>query len=303
MTPNTGDIKMDNLDKIIKYLSGDMNAGQADKFETELTQDPSLKRTFEEVRKIWDTILRGLRLEEISENPSPDEIIAEVQAAIDVAEQDRTSDEKVEEFRSLLDGIKTEQGSNYDVPESEGDPEPPKVAVKRGKRRRPLTVYLALISTAAAVGLLLFIPLRSTESMTSEWFDDGVESLLATYDATTRSKEEIVVSYYRNGFYDKALKMLDENAYLVEEHAVLQIVQAMANLKLGDTLMCEKLLLKIEPVDNDTVFYQANWFLGLLYTETEQYDRAKDVLETLINHNGPHRKRAGKLIHRLESDR
>jgi tetratricopeptide (TPR) repeat protein len=115
----------------------------------------------------------------------------------------------------------------------------------------------------------------------------------------TRSQNSKALILFREQRYAAARASFESQSNPVELISVSGLFYAVSCHETGDTGLAIELLNKISDADNSSLSYHSNWYLALIYIDTEQWKEALDSLHRIANVEGQHRKKAKKLIRKL----
>ena len=278
---------MNITEKIIQYLSGEMDQEEARQFEQLLSSDPEMEEEFRSVSRIWEITRKNLLLEDLPEEKIRDQLIAEVIAQQDI-EYYGTEDENDQEKNFRLALQKAEQ--MYDQEQ----------ARKSGRKRRPN--YTAMLLAAASIALLVVItwPQTSLQEKAIDLQRSSETELSSQHGFKTRSNEAKGLQFFRDGDYSAAkayFKLSEENT---KKDPAAQLFYALACWKTGEQDSAVSLLSDLMLSDSSTVSYQAKWYLSLLWIEKEQTGQAIPLLIELSRTEGSYRKESTKLLRKIE---
>lgn len=274
---------MNNIERIIKYLSNEMDAEEQRLFKERLSSDSGFKEEFRSIRRIWDITKEKLTLKGLSEVDKREELIAAVIAAHDISfyGTERKSDRE-KSFQAQLEEIMNQRPTNKGV----------------HRRANYRIYYKAGLLVAAAITLLLLIlrPSSDLQEVALSYYDPSNDPLLELYTQQTRSQNMKALHFFREGKYETARYYFEENQPPAEQNDVTALFYAISCYETGEADMAVELLHRLLEAGEDAIAYHAKWYLALIYISQDQQIKALPHLNELSEMEGIFSQKAGKLI-------
>ncbi|MDF1570024.1 MAG: hypothetical protein P1P82_00185 [Bacteroidales bacterium] len=296
---------MNNTDKIITYLSGEMKQGEADQFDLLRSSDPELENAFQSIKKIWEITRENLMLEDLPEEKIRDQLIAEVMAHHDIERyRNLAPTKKTKAFRSALE--KAEAAMH--------DP-------KKNQDSRSWWFHLPTILLAAASLVLLFLVLRPSADLRElaiAYYDPAGSELASRHAFKTRSNEAMALQFFRDRNYKAARYYFEIDMqtigndpmarlfYGISCHETGDPEKAIAVLKelatsaatgeAGSSGQTESFLQSDSSRQTHTAAYHAKWYLSLILVNEGKTEDAIPFLIDLSRTEGPFNKKSTRLL-------
>jgi hypothetical protein len=274
---------MNNIERIIKYLSNEMDAEEQRLFKEQLSSDSDFMEEYRSIYRIWEIAKEKLTLEELSELDEKEELIAAVIAAHDVSlyGSDRTS-EKEKAFQAQLEEIMKKRPSD------------------RGAHRKKniQLYYLSGLLAAAAITILILVfrPSTDLQETALSYYDPSNDPLLELYAQQTRSQNLKALHLFKEGNYESARYYFEENQPLIEQNDITSLFYAITCYETGEADMAEELLHHLLIAGEDSIAYHAKWYLALIYISQDQQEMALPYLHEISETEGIFRQKAEKII-------
>jgi|GEM_PF-2102189 len=308
---------MNNTDKIITYLSGEMEQGEADQFDLLRSSDPELENAFQSIKKIWEITRENLMLEDLPEEKIRDQLIAEVMAHHDIERyRNMATTKKAKAFRSALEKAETAMH----------DP-------TNRQNSRSWWFHTPTILLAAASLVLLFLVLRpSTElrELAVAYYDPAGSELASRHDFKTRSNEARALHFFRDRNYKAARYYFEIDLQTIANDPMARLFYGISCHETGDS---EKAIAVLEELatsaatsqagstrqtdstgqtgrtgqtdstgqagsnwQTDTAAYHAKWYLSLILVNEGKTEKAIPFLIDLSRTEGPFNKKSTRLL-------
>jgi hypothetical protein len=274
---------MNNIERIIKYLSNEMDAEEQRLFKEQLSSDSDFQEEYRSIQKIWEIAKEKLTLEELSELDEKEELIAAVIAAHDVSlyGSDRTS-EKEKAFQAQLEEIMKKPPSD------------------RGAHRKKNTqlYYLSGLLAAAAITILILVfrPSADLQETALSYYDPSNDPLLELYTQQTRSQNLKALHLFKEGNYESARYYFEENQPSTKQNDIASLFYAITCYETGEADISAELLNDLLIVGEDAIVYHAKWYLALIHISQDQEEMALPYLHEISETEGIFRQKAEKLI-------
>jgi hypothetical protein len=274
---------MNNIERIIKYLSNEMDAEEQHLFKEQLSSDSDFMEEYRSIRRIWDITKEKLTLKELSEVKTREELIAAVNAAHDISfyGTERTSD-KEKSFQAQLQEIMNQKHSD-----------------KSASRKKNVELYYKgglLIAAAIALLLLIFRPSSDLKDVALSYYDPSNDPLLELYTQQTRSQNRKALHFFKEGDYESARYYFEESYPTAEQSDVNALFYAITCYETGESEVAVELLNHLLIAGEDTIVYHAKWYLALIYIGQDQQEMALPYLHQISEKEGIFRNKAEKLI-------
>lgn len=274
---------MNNIERIIKYLSNEMDAEEQRLFKEQLSSDSGFMEEYGSIRRIWDITKEKLTLKELSEVDKREELIAAVTAAHDISLYgiDRTSD-KEKSFQAQLEEIMNHRPSEKGV-------------LSKTKYRTYYTVGLLVAATITLL-FLIFRPSSDLQDVALSYYDPSNDPLLEMYTQQTRSQNLKALHFFREGKYEAARYYFEENQPPPEQNDISTLFYAITLYETGEADKATEMMNHLLIVDEDSIAYHTKWYLALIYINQDQQEKALPYLHQLSEKEGFFRQKAEKLI-------
>jgi hypothetical protein len=288
---------MNNTDKIITYLSGEMEQSEADQFDLLRSTDPELENAFQAIRKIWEMTRENLMLEDLPEENIRDQLIAEVMAQHDIEQyRNSTPSKKTAAFRSALEKAE----ASMQEPENKKDSRPGRISL--------LTILLAAASLVLLV--LVLHPATDLRELAVSYYDPAGSELASQHAFKTRSNEAQALLFFRDGDYKAARYYFESDPDAIADDPMALLFYGISCHETGDTEKAVAILQKLaipgtsgqesSPGRTDTVSYHAKWFLSLILVNEGKTEEAIPYLVDLSRTEGPFNKKSTRLLRKTE---
>jgi hypothetical protein len=277
---------MNNTEEIIRYIVQDMEEKELDQFKLMLETDPLFRKKYEDVLEIWKLLQKELRIESIEEYPDRETYIAEIIAAIDVADYGgRPSSIKEEEFRNTLKSI-VDHGSETD---------------ENNKSKKNLsTRNYSLIFLAAAAILMFFIfPNRNLTDLTVSYYSPSKINYTSLEIEASRSDNILAIQLFREGRYEAARKAFEPWNDTIEVDPLEKFIYAITCYETGDLNICIEILKSLIDSNKSEIAYEAKWYTALIYLKEGKPEKAKVYLKQIESTKGAYQAKSKKLIRRI----
>lgn len=282
---------MNNIEKIITYLSGEMEREEVNRFDLLRATDPELENEFQSVRKIWEITRENLMLEDLPEEKIRDQLIAEVMAHHDILQyRNSTSSKKSKSFRAALEKAGKEIQQE-----------------KIQQHSRSKWFNIPTILLAAASLALLFLVLRpstSLEELALSYYDPAGEPLAAQHDFKTRSNEARALQFFRDRNYNAARYYFQIDTDAVAGDPMVRLFYGISCYETGDM---QKALSLLEPLavsdssgPTEPAAYHAKWYVSLILLKEGRAERAIPYLVDLSRSEGSFKKKSTRLLRKIE---
>ena len=274
---------MNNIERIIKYLSNEMDVEEKRLFKERLSSDSDFMEEYRSIRRIWDITKEKLTLKELSDIEQREELIAGVTAAHDISlyGTERRSD-KEKSFQAQLEEIMTQRPSDKSV-----------------HRKKYLRLYYKsglLIAAAITLLLLIFRPSSDLQEIALSYYDPSNDPLLELYTQQTRSQNLKALHFFREGKYEAARHYFIDNQPPADQNDVTALFYAITCYETGEADLATELLHHLLSTGENDIAYHAKWYLALIYIIQEQQLMALPYLHQISEMEGVFRQKAEKLI-------
>lgn len=273
---------MKHIDKIIKYLSGEMLPDESDRFKNDISKDSELRDEFESISSIWKEIQKHLQLKEGSGTENREELIAEILAEHDIEFYGTKAETKREEaFRNNLKKVMIEA-------------EKP---VKKKKLSPRIYSMVSLMAAALITALVIIMnPAPDLDELTEAYYQPGSDPVFEKVSSTSRSDAGSAMALFIQGKYELSSSIAFQEITKNPDLPEMKLLYALSQYETGDFSEAESYLLTLIEEGNSETVRAANWYLALIYLKTDNNSKARSKLEKLISVNNPYQKRAGKLL-------
>lgn len=276
---------MNNIDTIIKYLSGDLEPLSKMEFEKALETNPDLAEEYELVLKIWKTAKENLAIEELPDGENREEFIAEIIAAYDIEFYGATSlSKKEQDFKDEL--AKVMQVS-HPIIEKKNE--------SRGKVNYRLSVILL---AAAAVFILLVLPGPDINKLASDYYNPLDEVNVEQINFASRSEKSDALLLFQQGEFYPARVSFENNLDKLKPED--KLFYALCCNETGDQKKSLTLLNELSEAAEDTISYKANWYMSLFFIEQGDLKKAKESLSKILEADGIYHKKARRLLRKID---
>jgi hypothetical protein len=275
---------MNNIDTIIKYLSGDLDSKEKLKFEDLLKKDSEFTKEYHSILSIWRTIENQLKLDELENNSNREEHIAELVAEHDIAQ-----------FRNKKESLK-EQAFRREIRKLLEEKKSPILNLKWKSGRR-LRIGLLITSIAAAI-LLTLLPIKNATILASIYYKPIDDSYLENYAASTRSESLNGFYFFKEGDFDHAKKSFRDRDEAMDYYE--EIFYAIACFETGEKSKAVDTLTGLLQSKEPEVSYKASWYLAIFYIKMDEPDEALKILREMQDKKGEYQKKVIKLIRKLD---
>lgn len=278
---------MKNIEKIIKYLSGEMLPDESKKFMQEVTGDVDFRSEFESVSLIWKELKNQLTLKDGPESTDREAFITEVLAEHDLQFYKQEPESKKElEFRKKLERVMNE------IPESET------------KKRRFNPRILSMISMAAAAAIIAFVvilnPPPDLYELTGQYYQPSSDEVFESISSTSRSGVGSAMTFFKQGDFEKAQSLSFSEMQKYPDIGELRLLYALSCYELGDQKAAEANLNAITQRHEGGIDETARWYLALIQISVDMEQEANLILKDLIAAESSYQKQAQKLLRKIE---
>lgn len=276
---------MNNTERSIKYLSGDLDPQMVADFEKSLASDQDLADEFRPIERIWKIAKQQLTLTDLPDNNNREEVIASVLAAHDLERYRHGNlSSKEENFIKELEKAHKQVSGG-------------KVSSKKIFWRKTAKVYAFVVAAAAAI-LYLLLPgsdyLKLADSYYNPLNDPHVNEILST----TRSMEGSGIAYFIKGNYGAARNIFEKEQVSLDSPGLF--CYAISCIETGDQEKGIHLLREIIAGNSEQVSSIAKWYLSLILIERGDTAEAEKILGEIIETDDSNRNRAKKLVRRMK---
>jgi hypothetical protein len=278
---------MNNIERIIKYLSNEMDAEEQRLFKEQLSSDSDFMEEYRSIRRIWDITKEKLTLEGLSEANTREELIAAVIAAHDISlyGTDRIS-EKEKAFHAQLEEIMKKRPSD------------------RGalRKKNMQFYYLSGLLAAAAITMLILVfrPSTDLQETALSLYDPSNDPLLELYTQQTRSQNLKALHFFRESDYEAARFYFEKNQPPADQNDITSLFYAITCYETGEAAIATELLNDLLIVGEDTIVYHAKWYLALIYISQDQKEMALPYLHEISETEGIFRQKAKEIIQKSD---
>ncbi|MEX0982756.1 MAG: hypothetical protein WD577_11695 [Bacteroidales bacterium] len=274
---------MNNIERIIRYLSNEMEKEEQQNFKELLASDPDLMEEYRSILRIWEIAKEKLTLDDLPEGEDREELIAAVIAASDV--QFYGTGESAEDelnFQSRLKEIIAEKDSEKN---------------KKPGNSFPLNYKTGLLLAAAiALLFLIFRPSVNLKEQAISYYDPSNDPLLELYSLQTRSDDSKALQMVKQRKYETARNFFETNQETINQNDVAALFYAVTCYETGNRGKAFDLLTELSGSGQEDVSYHATWYLALFYIDQDQKEMALPYLERLSEKEGIFKQKTRKLI-------
>lgn len=263
---------METIEKIERYLEGQMTAEEHAAFEGEINQDGNLR---EEVNTFKD-IIGGIRL-----NGEKD-----FMRMVHHWEKEIIASEMVKENST--------QSTNQDAKTI-----PLSTSKKSGLR------WIIRIALAACVVLLVGIGYKQLFNTINP--EQAYQEAFFPYDPSLISRDaektdlSRAMAYYNSQDYAKAYPLLKQEIEKRPNETILKLYAGISAMQSNNNAAANQLLEEVHHSGNPNFEAPAGWYIALLKLKTGEVHQSKHLLSDIRNQTGhPYRENAKKLLRKLK---
>lgn len=175
-----------------------------------------------------------------------------------------------------------------------------KAAAKRKAATKQIVQYAAIFAGLILIGsITLYI--RNNNSTTDIATKYSPEySPMAAYRSTSADLDNAYIratEYYNAGNYNEAIEWFN---MIVDSDMQVEFLMGTSHMHVRQYKEAIGSFSKVVD-DNDNLFIEdAIFYLGVCYIQTDQTDRAKELLEAIIDSENRHKKDARKLLRKID---
>ncbi len=278
---------MKNIDKIIKYLSGELSPGESELFMKEVTESPELKGELDSVSAIWKEISKQLKLQDGPESSDREQLIAEILAEHDVRNYGKKKATKKEiAFKANLQQTMRE-AQKVEKP-------------KRSISRRAYSL-ITLVAAAASIALVFILnPPSDLNELTDSYYHPASEPVFETINSASRSGMSSAMALFEQGSYKESIAIAKTEMEKYPEIIEIQLLYSLACFESGDLVLAESELLEITLLQQSNFYEIANWYLALIYLKSDMNQEATDLLLEIVKEKGKYSKGAKMLLRKMD---
>lgn len=274
---------MTHTDKIIQYLSGEMDQDEKQQFEKLLASDPDLEDEYRSVRSVWELTKEKLTLQELPDTESREAYIASVVAAHDI--ETYGNRKYTEEEKKLRDKIE-EIGSQVQ----------PDSSLPKKRKIRPDRGMILLLAACVALLLLVTWPDRGVSDLAASYYNPQKDVLIEQMVSRTGGTEHKAIDHFRNGRFKAAKNAYESMEQLPGDESVSRIFYAVSCFETGNTPRAVDLLEVMASESLPPLSVHAAWYLSLIHLQSGNREAALPYLVTLSNMEGMYQDKATRLI-------
>jgi len=276
---------MNNIDTIIKYLSGDLEPLSKMEFEKALETIPDLAEEYRSVLKIWETSKNLLSIEELPDGTNREEFIAEVIAAYDIQQyRTKTLSKKGQQFKDELARV-----IQMNTSSSEKSRKGPIKVIYR------ISIFLV---AAAAIFILILMPGSDLIQLASGYYNPMVDPDIEQYNLTVRSERANALLFFKEGNFSEARHSFEKNTDKAD--SLEQLFYAITCYETGDQNKAFSLLHDLILSNESTVSYKAMWYLSLLLIDQGELEEAQKNLLNISTTEGIYKKKSRRLLRKIK---
>lgn len=278
---------MKNIETIIKYLSGEMLPEESKQFLLEASANLALKEELDSVTRIWNEIHKQLELRDGPGSIERELLVAEILAEHDLQFYKQETGTKQEtQFRKKIEQTMTSSRESK----------------KRHKKIN--TGIISMIGMAAAAAIIAFIVILNPPSdlyeLSQEYYQPGSDEIFANINSSTRSTAGTAMAFFMQGEYEQAKQICSMEIGKYPDKPELQLLHALSCYESGELSTAEAELKRII-IDDTSKFSRASqWYLAIIYIQSDRKQDAKQVLESILDDAGSYHKQARKLLRKMK---
>lgn len=174
-----------------------------------------------------------------------------------------------------------------------------KAAARKKAATKIIIQYAAIFAGLILVGAIGFYILRNdnTSDIASTYTPDYAP--LASYRSSSAELDKAytrATECYNSGNYTEAIKWFN---MIVNPDMQVEFLKGSSHMQISQYNEAIGSFSKVVK-DNDNLFIEdAKFYLGICYIQTDQENKAKDLLEDIINSENRHKKDAKKLLRKI----
>ena len=276
---------MNNIDTIIKYLSGDLELLSRAEFEKALETIPDLAEEYRSILKIWQLTKKQLAIDDLPDSSEREELIATVLAAHDVEfYRNKAISKKEQELKDELDRIMSTETIKPTV-----------VNKKPGRVIYRLSVMVAAL---AAILLITLLPGPDLNQLASTYYDPMDDPDLDFYALTSRSVTANGIFLFKEGEFQTARNFFESN--LEEMIPMEELFYALSCYETGDQQKAISLLDGLTLSNEYAVSYKTKWYLSLIHIKTGDKQKAIKLLSEVQEDEGIYQRKSKKLLRKMK---
>jgi len=278
---------MNNIEKIIKYLSGDMSPAENDQFQKELSANTDLSVEYGKVSSVWKIIQKQLTQEDGPESMDRDMLLAEIMAEHDVQFHQPNGETKKDlAFRKKLRQIMTEE----DKP----------VTVKKRTSPRVISMISLMAAASIAVMFLVFNPSPDIGMLTNQYYQPTEDPVFEALQNRSRSGISSAMYMFTQGDYKASKVMLSDEMQKYPDFTELRLLYALSCYESNDFTEAKNSLQQIIENDEGEITEISRWYLALLNLHSGNNVEAEKHLKVLKDNGNLYQKEARKLLRKME---
>lgn len=175
-----------------------------------------------------------------------------------------------------------------------------KAAAKRKATTKQIVQYAAIFVGLILIGsITLYIRNNNNTADIATKYSPEY-SPMASYRSASATFDEVYITateYYNAGNYNEAIKWFNR---IVDSDMQVEFLKGSSHMHIRKYNEAIGSFSKVVE-DNDNLFIEdARFYLGVCYIQTNQTDRAKELLEGIINSENRHKKDARKLLRKID---
>ncbi len=279
---------MNNIEKIIKYLSDEMHAEESDQFRKELSINSDFSMEYESISNIWKEFQKQLKLEDGPESMDREQLIAEVMAEHDIQfyKQDSVTKKELAFKRKLKQSMTDVQ----------------KTTVKEKSRPGPKLISMISLMAAASIAVMILVlsPSPDLGMLTNQYYHPTEDPIFEPFQNRSRSSNSSVMYLFRQGDYKAAKSMISDEMKKYPDFTELKLLYALSCYELDDFIEAEKNLLQIIETNEGVIAETSRWYLALLNLHNGNNNKASVYLETIKKSGETYKKEAKKLLRKMK---
>lgn len=275
---------MNNIDTIIKYLSGELDNLARTKFENSLATNSELSHEYESIVTIWEILKDQLSLDDLSDSDDRESFIAEVVAAHDLKQyRSATLSKKEQLFKDKIGKVFSEKSLNS----------------KPTKRKPGSGLYKITLAFVAVAATLLVVVLSGSDyyQLASDYYEPMNDPDLDQYAINSRSEVFNGMYLYKKGDFNAAKKAFENTSDTSDP--LESIFYALACYETGDHDNASEILNELTINKNIAIAYKSKWYLCLVLIKNNELQKATELLIELKEAEGIYQKKAKRLFRKL----
>lgn len=175
-----------------------------------------------------------------------------------------------------------------------------KAAARKKAATKQVVQYAAIFAGLILIGAIGFYIFRNDNNGDIASTFKPEYTPLASYRSSSAELDKAytrATEYYNSGNYTEAIKWFN---MIVNPDMQVEFLKGSSHMQISQYIEAIGSFTKVVK-DNDNLFIEdAKFYLGVCYIQTDQENKARDLLEDIINSENRHRKEAKKLLRKID---